>query len=80
MLQGKANCVQCVLAVIIFRRVCRGMTSEEATRLILEEQIPRLKREVENGTLQVDSIDVFCEKVRFLTTNQERSWAGCPDK
>ncbi|XP_068234016.1 probable imidazolonepropionase [Palaemon carinicauda] len=41
--------------------VPRGLTAEEATRRVLEEQLPALKKARESGELQVDSIDVFCE-------------------
>ncbi|XP_077449881.1 putative imidazolonepropionase [Stigmatopora argus] len=41
--------------------VPKGKSMEEATRDILEVQLPALKERVEAGTLRVDNIDVFCE-------------------
>ncbi len=41
------------------------MTSEEATDLILNEQLPRLRHLMKKGELEVDNIDVFCEKECF---------------
>ncbi|XP_064097376.1 probable imidazolonepropionase [Macrobrachium nipponense] len=51
--------------------VPRGLTAEEATRCVVEEQLPALKRARESGELQVDSIDVFCEHNVF-DVNQTR--------
>lgn len=42
--------------------VKKGLTAEEATENVLKEQIPKLVEMQESGELQVDSIDVFCEK------------------
>ncbi|XP_057710714.1 probable imidazolonepropionase [Corythoichthys intestinalis] len=45
--------------------VPKGKTLEEATRDIVEVQLPALKEHVVAGTLRVDNIDVFCERGVF---------------
>ncbi|KAA8580342.1 hypothetical protein FQN60_005877 [Etheostoma spectabile] len=40
-------------------------TVEEATKDILQVQLPRLKEQMSAGTLRVDNIDVFCEQGVF---------------
>lgn len=44
---------------------CRGQTVVEATKDILEVQLPRLRALMSAGTLRVDNIDVFCERGVF---------------
>ncbi|KAL3314698.1 putative imidazolonepropionase [Cichlidogyrus casuarinus] len=39
-----------------------GMTSEQATNDIIDNQLPRLKQEIDSGKLLIDNVDVFCEK------------------
>jgi len=39
----------------------RNKTAEEATHDIITNQIPELRRLMENDTLQLDNVDVFCE-------------------
>ena len=43
----------------------RGFTSDEATRDVIEHQIPEIIRLNANGELSVENIDVFCEKGVF---------------
>lgn len=45
--------------------VPRGKTVEEATRDVLQVQLPRLRAEMAAGRLSVDNIDVFCERGVF---------------
>ncbi|XP_032361542.1 putative imidazolonepropionase [Etheostoma spectabile] len=45
--------------------VPKGKTVEEATKDILQVQLPRLKEQMSAGTLRVDNIDVFCEQGVF---------------
>ena len=51
--------------------VCRGQTAEEATENVLLEQLAQLQKLRASGELNVDSIDVFCEKGVF-DLNQSR--------
>lgn len=43
----------------------RGKTVAEATKDILQVQLPRLKQQMSAGSLRVDNIDVFCEQGVF---------------
>ena len=43
----------------------RGMSSDDATKDVIENQIPEVVRLNENGELSVENIDVFCEKGVF---------------
>ncbi|XP_059489697.1 probable imidazolonepropionase [Neocloeon triangulifer] len=52
--------------------VPKGLTAEEATIDILERQIPELKNLIETKTLNVENIDVFCEKGVFTTEQSKR--------
>ncbi|XP_061618007.1 probable imidazolonepropionase isoform X4 [Phyllopteryx taeniolatus] len=45
--------------------VPKGKSVEEATRDILQVQLPALKERMAAGTLRVDNIDVFCEEGVF---------------
>ncbi|XP_063889175.1 probable imidazolonepropionase [Scylla paramamosain] len=45
--------------------VPKGLTAEEATRLVVEEQLPAVKAAVEAGKMSVDAVDVFCERGVF---------------
>ncbi|KAL6490514.1 hypothetical protein MHYP_G00008590 [Metynnis hypsauchen] len=45
--------------------VPRGKTMEEATEDILSVQLPAIQKQITEGSLQVDNIDVFCEKGVF---------------
>ncbi|KAJ8261785.1 hypothetical protein GJAV_G00158380 [Gymnothorax javanicus] len=45
--------------------VPKGKTVAEATEDIINVQLPKLKEKMEQGELQVDNIDVFCEKGVF---------------
>ncbi|WAR25233.1 HUTI-like protein, partial [Mya arenaria] len=45
--------------------VPKNKTAEEATNDILDQHIPEIHRRVEDGTLRVDNIDVFCERGVF---------------
>ena len=48
------------------------MNAEDATRDVLENQLPAVKKEIESGKLKVDNIDVFCEKGVFDLDQTER--------
>lgn len=52
--------------------VPRGRTAEEATENVLKEQLPELQRLQAAGELNVDSIDVFCEKGVFDVDQSHR--------
>ena len=43
----------------------RGMSSDEATKDVIEKQIPEVVRQNKSGALNVENIDVFCEKGVF---------------
>ncbi|TKS90723.1 putative imidazolonepropionase [Collichthys lucidus] len=45
--------------------VPKGKTVAEATKDILQVQLPRLKEQMSAGSLRVDNIDVFCEQGVF---------------
>lgn len=45
----------------------KGKTMQEATRDVIENQIPQIKTLMDQGELHVDNIDVFCEKGVFDT-------------
>ena len=53
-------------------RVFRGSTPEEATKDVLEVQLPRIQSLMESGELHVDNIDVFCEKGVFDVAQTRR--------
>ena len=48
------------------------MTSEEATLDVIEKQIPEVKRRNVTGELNVENIDVFCEKGVFNVDETRR--------
>ncbi|XP_042230180.1 probable imidazolonepropionase isoform X1 [Homarus americanus] len=52
--------------------VPRGLTAEEATRRVLEQQLPAVKSAKDAGELHVDSIDVFCEQGVFNVDQSRR--------
>lgn len=52
--------------------VPKGSSAEEATRDVIEKQIPRIAAEQEAGNLRVDNIDVFCEKGVFSCDQSRR--------
>ncbi|GAA6100882.1 probable imidazolonepropionase [Tachysurus ichikawai] len=57
--------------------VARGKTTEEATEDILSVQLPAIKKQISEGNLQVDNIDVFCEKGVFdLNSTRQILQAG----
>ena len=43
----------------------RGSTPEEATDNVINRQIPKLQELMKNEEIDVDNIDVFCEKGVF---------------
>ena len=45
--------------------IIRGLTSDEATRDVIENQIPDIVRRNKSGELAVENIVVFCEKGVF---------------
>ncbi|XP_038047809.1 probable imidazolonepropionase [Patiria miniata] len=45
--------------------VPKGMTSDEATDNVINKQLPELQNLIQSGDVQVDNIDVFCEKGVF---------------
>ena len=54
----------------------RGMTAEEATEDVLNEQIPVISKLCQSGELRVDNIDVFCEKGVFSAEQSQRILAA----
>jgi imidazolonepropionase len=50
----------------------RGRTPEEATEIIIRDQIPRIKTMMDQKLLSVENIDVFCEKGVFDTEQSRR--------
>ena len=54
----------------------RGMTAEEATEDVLNEQIPVISKLCQSGELRVDNIDVFCEKGVFSVEQSQRILAA----
>lgn len=52
--------------------VPKGKTVEQATDDIVNKQLPELKRRMREGTLNVENIDVFCEKGVFDVDNTRR--------
>jgi imidazolonepropionase len=50
----------------------RGRTPEEATEIIIRDQIPRIKTMMNQKLLSVENIDVFCEKGVFDTEQSRR--------
>ncbi|KAB5579454.1 hypothetical protein PHYPO_G00195240 [Pangasianodon hypophthalmus] len=52
--------------------VARGKTMEEATEDILSVQLPAIQKQISAGNLQVDNIDVFCEKGVFDLNSTRR--------
>ncbi|XP_015915359.1 probable imidazolonepropionase [Parasteatoda tepidariorum] len=51
--------------------VPKHLTSDEATKAIIEDQLPALKKLMESKELKIDNIDVFCEKGVY-DVNQSR--------
>ena len=49
-----------------------GLTSEEATRNVIEEQLPRVLAERDQGLNNVENIDVFCETGVFSRDESRR--------
>ncbi|XP_067931887.1 probable imidazolonepropionase [Watersipora subatra] len=49
----------------------KGSTAEEATRDIIDNQIPKLKALCDSWELHIDNIDVFCEKGVFDVTQSK---------
>lgn len=45
---------------------------EEATQDIVTVQLPAIKKQIASGELQVDNIDVFCEKGVFDLSSTRR--------
>ncbi|XP_071526582.1 probable imidazolonepropionase [Panulirus ornatus] len=52
--------------------VPKGLTTEEATRRVVEQQLPAVKAAMDAGELKVDSIDVFCERGVFDVDQSRR--------
>jgi imidazolonepropionase len=50
----------------------RGKTPEEATEIIISDQIPRIETMMKQELLSVENIDVFCEKGVFDTAQSRR--------
>ncbi|XP_022109706.1 probable imidazolonepropionase [Acanthaster planci] len=49
-----------------------GQTAEEATEDVINKQLPELQNLIETGDIQVDNIDVFCEKGVFDVDQSRR--------
>lgn len=45
--------------------VPKGMSGDEATRRIIQHDLPRIRETMESGEVRVDNIDVFCERGVF---------------
>jgi len=43
----------------------RDMTEDEATKSVINDQLPAIARAIRLGEISVDNIDVFCEKGVF---------------
>ncbi|XP_002742372.1 putative imidazolonepropionase [Saccoglossus kowalevskii] len=52
--------------------VPKGKTAEEATEDVISVQLPQIVELMKNGELQVDNIDVFCEKGVFNTEQTKK--------
>jgi len=52
--------------------VPKGKTSDEATEDIVDHQLVELSKEIQSGTIEVDNIDVFCEKGVFSVEQTEK--------
>ncbi|XP_054707020.1 probable imidazolonepropionase [Uloborus diversus] len=52
--------------------VPKGMTPEEATESVLNDQLPALKLMMDTNDMSVDNIDVFCEKGVFDVEQSRR--------
>ncbi|XP_055053164.2 probable imidazolonepropionase [Misgurnus anguillicaudatus] len=52
--------------------VPKGKTMEEATQDIVAVQLPAIRKLIDSGELQVDNIDVFCEKGVFDLSSTRR--------
>ncbi len=48
------------------------MTSDEAAEDVINKQIPELQDLVQSGEIQVDNIDVFCERGVFDVDQSRR--------
>ena len=56
---------------------CSGSTMEQATKDVIDVQIPHISKLMQSGDIIVDSIDVFCEKGVFdLDCTQQILLAG----
>ena len=51
--------------------IARGKTSDEATDDIINNQLPKLVKLIQSKELDVDNIDVFCEKGVFSVKQTE---------
>jgi len=52
--------------------VPRGATTDQATDDVINTQLPAVIKEVQEGNINVDSIDVFCEKGVFEIENSRK--------
>ena len=50
----------------------RDKSAEEATQDVIENQLPQIADLVAKGTLQVENVDVFCEKGVFNVDQTRR--------
>jgi len=50
------------LTCVVLSFCLRGKTASEMTDDIVDRQIPELKKLIDNNEVQVNDIDVFCEK------------------
>lgn len=52
--------------------VPKGKTSDEATEDIVNNQLIELSKQIQNGSIEVDNIDVFCEQGVFSVEQTEK--------
>lgn len=60
--------------------VPKGMSESDATKDVIERQIPAIVNAIKNGDVVVDSIDVFCEKGVFEAESSKQILLAGKDK
>lgn len=64
------------MPIVISFSSLRGKTATEAAADIVKNHLPKLKELGRNGEIQVDNIDVFCEKGVFDLESTRRILQG----